>query len=254
MNKNIIINLLWTGGLDSTFRLVELSRENVEIQPYYIIDPERKSTYKEKEAMEKIYSLLKKNKQTKASLKELKYIQMKNIHSDKKITESWQFFSNYNKLGNQYDFLARFAKQNDIILEVGLENSPRGKASTVLNKFGYLQEEIYPQSKGLWGKVFRIPENCIIQQSKDIFGRLRFPQHLFTIEKIEEIELLKHWGYEDIIHKTWFCHDPVLGYPCGRCNPCKDALNEGLSWRIPRIGRIMGTARSYLRGLIRRIK
>ena len=29
------INVLWTGGLDSTFRILELSKADVEVQPYY---------------------------------------------------------------------------------------------------------------------------------------------------------------------------------------------------------------------------
>ena len=43
-----IVNLLWTGGWDSTFRLCQLilvKRKNV--QPYYIIDNKRKSLQKE---------------------------------------------------------------------------------------------------------------------------------------------------------------------------------------------------------------
>lgn len=35
-----IINILWTGGLDSTCRVAQLSQMgNIIIQPYYIIDP-----------------------------------------------------------------------------------------------------------------------------------------------------------------------------------------------------------------------
>ena len=31
-----IVNIFWTGGLDSTFRIVELSQRQCTIQPYYI--------------------------------------------------------------------------------------------------------------------------------------------------------------------------------------------------------------------------
>ena len=30
------VNVLWTGGLDSTYRVLELSRTDVTIQPYYL--------------------------------------------------------------------------------------------------------------------------------------------------------------------------------------------------------------------------
>jgi 7-cyano-7-deazaguanine synthase len=77
----------------------------------------------------------------------------------------------------------------------------------------------------------------------NIFGNMHFPELLFSIDKLEEIRLLREWGMNDVVKTTWFCHNPVLGKPCGHCNPCRDALNEGLAWRVPLSGRILGTLR-----------
>ena len=42
--NNQPINLFWTGGMDSTFRLIQLTVVyNKVVQPYYIIDPNRNS-------------------------------------------------------------------------------------------------------------------------------------------------------------------------------------------------------------------
>ena len=57
--KNEPINVLWTGGWDSTYRMVELSRRNVTIQPIYCCDPGRQSLEKEKETIERIRKALK---------------------------------------------------------------------------------------------------------------------------------------------------------------------------------------------------
>ena len=46
--------ILWTGGWDSTFRVIELSRKNVVIQPIYVLDSGRKSTDYELKAIDKI--------------------------------------------------------------------------------------------------------------------------------------------------------------------------------------------------------
>lgn len=239
------INLLWTGGLDSTFRLVELSREEVEIQPFYIIDPNRKSIAQEKMAMDKIYLLLKKKSQTKAILRDIRHIELDTVKSNKEITDSWRKFSESHKLGMQYDFLARFALQNNLILEVGLENSYRSKAANTLKQYGNLQQDHYVDNSNKWEQIYKISDDCS-QECKNVFERLRFPIHLFSIEKVEEIELLRKWGCEDIMLNTWFCHHPVFGLPCGRCNPCKDALNEGLAWRVPMTGRILGLLRDTI--------
>lgn len=248
-----IINILWTGGLDSTFRLVELSRENVEIQPFYIVDPIRKSIPQEKKAMDRIYILIKNKPQTKATLRDIRFIELNTIESNNEITNSWKRFSDSHKLGSQYDFIARFALQNKLILEVGLENSDRSKAATTLKQYGNLQQDHYIDNSNEWEQIYKISDDCSSKECKNVFERLRFPKHLFSIEKVEEIELLKKWGCEDIMRNTWFCHRPVFGLPCGRCNPCKDALNEGLSWRVPMTGRILGTVRYYIYGGLRRV-
>ena len=117
MNEKI--NLLWTGGLDSTFRLVELAHNEIEIQPYYIFDEGRCSLSKEITAMKKILSLLRDKPFTKATINEVTYVSMDTLKEDSEITDAYKYFHQYNKLGTQYDLLARFADQNNLILEVG---------------------------------------------------------------------------------------------------------------------------------------
>lgn len=36
-----LISVLWTGGLDSSYRMVQLSRRHVRVQPYYLSDNRR---------------------------------------------------------------------------------------------------------------------------------------------------------------------------------------------------------------------
>lgn len=57
--------------------------------------------------------------------------------------------------------------------------------------------------------------------------------------KEEEINRLKELGHQNTIKYTWFCHFPVWGMPCGHCNPCRDCLNEGLAFRVPKLGRLL---------------
>ena len=53
-NAQTVIKLLWTGGWDSTYRLVELSRMDVTVQPIYGCDGKRDSMEIEKQTLEKI--------------------------------------------------------------------------------------------------------------------------------------------------------------------------------------------------------
>ena len=54
-DKTEAANLFWTGGWDSTFRLLQLVVEQGRlVQPYYIIDPNRLSLRHEIKAMSDI--------------------------------------------------------------------------------------------------------------------------------------------------------------------------------------------------------
>lgn len=57
-NENEVCKILWTGGWDSTYRIVELFREQIQIQPIYCCDPSRGSIQREIETMENIRNTL----------------------------------------------------------------------------------------------------------------------------------------------------------------------------------------------------
>lgn len=127
-----IVNVLWTGGLDSSYRICELSRMPVTIQPYYIWDHTRGSIKQELRAMKRIAQDVKRHPDTKATLLPLKIVYDSEIKEDTAITEAWKVLNKKYALGSQYDYLARFAKQYGLKLEVGLESSERSKATNAI--------------------------------------------------------------------------------------------------------------------------
>jgi len=235
------VNILWTGGLDSTYRMVELSRLDVCIQPYYIIDANRKSVRHELKAIERITNDIKAHPQTRATLLQIKLIAESDIQPNKEITAAWKLLYKKYKLGYQYDFIARFAKQQNLKLEVGLEKSPRSKATNAIKGESNLK---------IWAKnnykvyIPVIPQTN--EAAKLVFENIILPYSLWNMSKLEEIDNFKRLGFEHIVMKTWFCHTPVIGLPCGHCNPCRDCLNEGLAFRVPLAGRILGGGRNVL--------
>jgi 7-cyano-7-deazaguanine synthase len=239
-----IINLLWTGGLDSTFRLCHLSHYAVTVQPYYITE-KRKSMKNEIRAMDKIRTLLSKNCNKEFSILPTIYVDRDTIAADAELTQSWNVLHDKYVIGSQYEYIARFAKQQGIKLEVGIEFSPRSKAATALKSEGGLARCNYLINSIMckWGGYLHLDATQASIDMINIFGNMQFPELLFSIDKLEEIRLMREWGLNEVVMTTWFCHNPVLGKPCGRCNPCRDALNEGLAWRVPLSGRILGTLR-----------
>jgi 7-cyano-7-deazaguanine synthase len=156
-----IINLLWTGGLDSTFRLCHLSHYAVTVQPYYITE-KRKSMKNEIRAMDKIRTLLSKNCNKEFSILPTIYVDRDTIAADAELTQSWNVLHDKYVIGSQYEYIARFAKQQGIKLEVGIEFSPRSKAATALKSEGGLARCNYLINSIMckWGGI------CILMQRR----------------------------------------------------------------------------------------
>lgn len=106
----------------------------------------------------------------------------------------------------------------------------------------------------MYYSVYQIDTLKSSKEGNLIFKDLLFPSTLWHMSKLNEVEGYKSLGFEKTIKKTWFCHRPVFGLPCGHCNPCKDCLNEGLAFRVPLIGRILGTVRRIKHGVLKRVK
>lgn len=234
------VNILWTGGLDSTFRIAELSRLDVIVQPYYIIDPERPSSGKEMEAIHNITEYIRKDPATVCELKDLIVVERDQITPDATITAAYQVLREKYALGSQYDWLARFAHSQQLILEMGLEKNPTGKAFNTLDGECTLIEE---NKDGIWELL--VDQSQSSKEANIIFGQLRFPKVLWDTEKVDEVKKMHEMGLGKIVKMTWFCHRPVVGMTCGHCNPCRDALNEGMAWRVSKTGYFLGALRRF---------
>lgn len=236
------VNILWTGGLDSTFRVIELMTvlpDGYTIQPYYIFDEHRKSSSYEIRAMKEITELANSKANNSVIIKPLIITKKSEIPMASDISVAYERLRHKYNLGGQYDWLARFAESSKINIELGLEYSLRSKAYNTIKSEGNIK--LITPSDGY--TVYCIDKSCSSDDLLKVFGRFMLSPKLFNITKEKEVEILRELGYNDVIHKTWFCHRPILGYPCGHCNPCKDALNEGMRWRVPRVGRLLGTLR-----------
>ncbi len=125
------INLLWTGGWDSTFRLLELLLiEGKCVQPYYIVDHARKSTGNEFKAMEAIRKgLFSKRPETQEMLLPTIIANRIDIEPNKAISTKWLHLHKNYQLGGQYEWLALFCEQQGLYdLEMCLErHSPRSR-------------------------------------------------------------------------------------------------------------------------------
>lgn len=239
------VDLLWTGGWDSTFRLLQLLLlHRREVVPHYLLDPTRRSMEGELAAMERIRTrLFEAYPHTRRLLAPLQKFNVADLAPDPEITEAFDRIVAETFIGSQYEWLARFRRQLGIAsLELGAGHRG-GRIHRIVGSFvARTDEDGYPN--------YRIGEEYRGTKEFTAFGGFSFP--LFELRKLETAEIAGEHGWLGILDLTCFCHRLRNGtVPCGCCNPCLYAVDEGFGWRIPRRNRIKGV---FYRALVRPMK
>lgn len=245
-NTDAEVNLFWTGGWDSTFRLLYLVFvEKKSVQPFYIADTGRPSTLHELRAMHVIKEeVAKRDPQLANLIKPTIIVSVHDIKPDPEITAKFNRLREKLHIGSQYDWLARFAKQwkiQNLELSIHKGDHTYDLLSKHITDFELCieQSERAPNIlKNLLSPYMN--DNLKLKQFDEnddvsIFSFFRFP--LLKLSKNDMKRIAAENGFLDILEKTWFCHKPWHGRPCGTCVPCNIAIKEGLSYRIPKISR-----------------
>lgn len=226
MNKlketNANVHILWTGGWDSTYRMVELSRTSYTIQPIYVYGDGRISEKNEIKAMEKILNKLKKHSKTTAEFLPVKYINKSDIVDNNTITEAYETILKKCKIGSQHEWLARLAYECPG-LEIGTEKAPL-EVSNILKAINLNGRLI----KNDVGEGYVLDTKNATNEGRLIFGNLIFP----IVDKTgkEMRDNIEKWGYEDIMRNVWVCHNPFFNQPCGFCHPCELKIETGMDF------------------------
>lgn len=215
-----IINLLWTGGWDSTFSLLSLTLKYYRtVQPIYLIDEDRKSIRAEFLAMKKLRELLStKYPHTRELIKPARYFAVSEIPANDGISSAYESLKVGTRLGNQYDWLARFCdwqNLNELVMSIEFQTIPEIIIRDYIIKYknGSLESfKLDPMHK----------ETAIYS----VFSYYTYP--LLKISKPEMKAITEQEGWSPVMAQTWFCHNPTKNLkPCGFCNPCKHAYEGG---------------------------
>ena len=206
------VHLFWTGGFDSTFRILQLLDDGVDVQPIYIsqkIDVRKNHAF-EFAAMMQLSEVIRRRFQD-ASLHDLLVV-------DEVPENSWVSrcastirygTSHKTPMGAQYVSLCRFAEAHHAPIEISIEIG--GRAERLLRNY----------VTGEDGACRLDPDRLRTEkeQALMIFHRLRFPLiHLMKSDMMDEAE---QRGFLEILSQTWTCWFPRKGRPCGRCKMCR---------------------------------
>ena len=249
MDKRIV-NIFWTGGLDSTYRVVELSRQECVIQPHYITLTGRGTVKNELKAISDITAILNSDKMTKAKILPVTIFPTGELEEYADIQSAWELLHETKYFNStQYSLLARYARQKKLKLEMGIQFSENGSVAEVVNE-SYLVDCPDHDDVMMIDPVKGTQEWA----SFTLFQDFLFPKSLYHKTKKEEIEELKSLGYGKVLKKVWTCFHPVFGMPCGHCFPCRSAMKEGAGMMVPRVGYILGGLRLYCGKILRSAK
>lgn len=217
------IRILWTGGFDSTFRMVQLSRKDVIIEPHYVSD-NRKSEHYELNAIAQITKVLAAKPETRCTILPLVYVPIEERIPHPEIDAAFKRLLENRFMGSQYSWLGSYAKEHPGI-EMSIHKDD--KAIAVIHQFGSLIETKDP----ILGTSYVVDSVSSTEDLLMVFENYRFPlAHYTKLQMMDEYNAL---GCADIISMTWFCFSPRNGKPCGVCNPCKYTIEEGLKNRFP---------------------
>jgi 7-cyano-7-deazaguanine synthase in queuosine biosynthesis len=241
------VTLLWTGGWDSTYRLMCLVlTHKARTQPLYVLDTGRPSTLTELDAMTAIRRrLLQEHPHTAELLLPVELVLLDDIPGDPDIESKHRELKRQNPdYPNQYNWLARLAKARGIEgLELCVEKHIGGGTfESLRNVIELVHDDEYPT------EYYRVADNPA-NPALRLFHAFRFP--LLGIDKMGMGRAAAEQGFGSYLEMTWFCHRPLNGRPCGTCSPCRDAADLGLKRRVPWRNR---TLRRYLSAPLWRAK
>lgn len=216
---------LWTGGWDSTFRIIQLYNRDVIIQPIYVVDPGRKSSKKEIETIQLLTEQIKNRfVNSKGEILPVELIQKKNIKNNLFLKLIFKLNRKFYKLrmGKQYYWLACLAKNYNSKLEQCFHlESDRDQLISTKD----LQEIVDETG----GRNWVVNPKKMSFLKRQIFKNVRFP--LMYISKLEMKSYAEAHNFIDIMNNTWFCHRSG-DKPCGECAPCKQYVKDGFGYRV----------------------
>ncbi|MFC0605382.1 hypothetical protein [Winogradskyella pulchriflava] len=212
---------LWTGGWDSTFRIIQLYQRDVVIKPIYVIDHNRKSAQKEIETIELLTKKIKERfKDSKGAIHPPIFIKRKNIPSNPYLKFIYKQIKKRQRIGKQYYWLASLAKKYPN-LEQCFHKEDRDQLISIT--------ELTEIKDETGGKNWEVNPKKMGFLKRQLFKNVRFP--LCYISKLEMKSQAEEQGFIDILNATWFCHRSG-DKPCGECAPCKQYVIDGFGYRL----------------------
>lgn len=243
----------WSGGVDSTFVITQLSQFPVEIQPFYIKGQTfRRSEPQEREAIETIRELLKNDPRTKAKLLPIIYFEKDDprvkdheaVKAHRRIymrllqeykeriggelppAGSYQIYADNAFFPPQDIAFASLSKYFGETIEMGLT------CDDMKMPVYKLLSQVVVKDEDTERDLMRVDE-CTDKDMYALFKDIRFPIVGQGLYKQDIWQWYADNDYLQVRSKTIFCQNPVFHEdgtwePCGACQTCIAVIHENV--------------------------
>lgn len=221
MGDRAPVHVLWTGGWDSTFRVLDLAlRQGACVQPHYVVDGGRASAAYEMRAVDAIREAAN-ARGAEPRIRAPQRVSLEAIPVPESTRRTYDTLSRGFGIAPQNAYLMAYAERSGILsLELGTHRHDNAHALATPDGAARAAGD---------DELFRCRERFL--------ARFAFP--LLDLTKVDMLEAARRAGFDDLMELTWFCHLPTSsGRPCGFCRPCRWTVAEGLPYRVSRAGRL----------------
>lgn len=212
------VRLLWTGGWDSSFRLLQLTLvEGRPVQPVYVVNPERDSMLLEIRAMETIRDAVLERTGDRELIAPTRLVVRTQFPPSRELVERYEAIKGQVHIGTQYLYLAAVVEANGWQgIELSMESYPAARSE--------LQKLIFDDR-------WQLNDS----RAAELFRCFSFP--VLRLSKEDMAREAERQGFRDLLSASWFCHTPVGGRPCGTCRPCSLAYDPQVRFASPLVAR-----------------
>lgn len=247
LNQPKITHLLWTGGWDSTYRLIELLlTEKKTVLPHYIIGEERRSFPIELAAMASVREeIAKRYPEDSDRLLPTRYFNKSEIEKMPGLTRASDRLRSKMSMDPQYEWISRYCRQHNIhkVNLCIISHSPDHASDVFISMLRLLNNTGNVPGKKL-----------VMTDLAELFHPFELPY--LNLTKRDLLEQAKQNGWMGLMKLTWFCYNPKPslknGYkPCGGCVTCRGQYKHNFQWRIPIRRRLLQRAYRFKKRLFR---
>lgn len=212
--------LLWTGGWDSSFRLLQtLLVERRPVRPAYVIDPDRGGTTQEIRTMELMRREVLERLDDPSLLAPTQVFVRTHFTPTPAQVEAYRWVAERTRVGQQYLWLAAVAEAlgwEDV--EICMQAHDEGPTE--------LHDLVFADDRGAPAATL----------GAELFRHWSYP--VLATTKGEMAAVAREHGFYDLLVQRWFCHTPLGGRPCGTCRPCQLAdPKDGVRFANPVLAR-----------------